>query len=167
VTTWRVVKLARSHAVDGFDCGSEPLDRFLIRHALQNQQANASQTYVALADEKVIGYFTLVVGDVSHGEVLERLTRGLARHPVPVMVLARLAVSTSWQGRGIGSALLRDAVLRTLQAADIAGIRALAIHAKDDAARVWYERFQFVAGPTNPLHLYALIKDLRHLIEPG
>lgn len=167
MTTWHVVKLARSHAVDGFDCGSEPLDRFLIRHALQNQQANASQTYVALADEEVIGYFTLVVGDVSHGEAPERLTRGLAQHPVPVMVLARLAVNTSWQGRGIGSALLRDAVLRTLQAADIAGIRALTIHAKDDAARVWYERFQFVAGPTNPLHLYALIKDLRRLIEPG
>lgn len=165
MTTWRVVKLARSHPVDEFDCGSDALNRFLIRHALMNQQANASQTYVALADDDVIGYFTLVVGDVSHGEAPERLTRGLARHPVPVMVLARLAVSTEWQGRGIGSALLRDAVRRTLRAADIAGIRALTVHAKDDEARSWYDRFQFAASPTNPLHLYALTKDLRRLTE--
>lgn len=165
MTTYRIAKLARSHAIDAFDCGSEPLNRFLFRYALQNQQANASQTYVALADDEVIGYFTLVVVDVSHGDAPERLTRGLARHPVPVMVLARLAVDTSWQGRGIGAALLRDATLRTLQAADIAGIRALAIHAKDEGARSWSERFDFIQSPTNPLHLFALVKDLKRTVN--
>ena len=163
MTAFRVEKLTRSHAVDRFDCGEEALNRFLLRYALQNQQANASQTYVGLADDAVIGFHTLVVGEVAYGDAPERLTKGLARHPVPIMLLARLAVSTDWQGKGVGAGLLRDAVLRTLQAADIAGIRALAVHAKDDAARSFYRRFDFVESPTDPLHLFVLIKDLRSL----
>lgn len=163
MTNFRVEKLTRSHAVDRFDCGEEALNRFLIRFALPSQQANASQTYVGLADDSVIGFHTLVVGEVAYADAPERLTKGLARHPVPIMLLARLAVSTEWQGKGVGAGLLRDAVLRTLQAADIAGIRALAVHAKDDAARSFYRRFDFVESPTDPLHLFALIKDLRSL----
>jgi len=163
VTNFRVEKLTRSHAVDRFDCGEEALNRFLIRFALPSQQANASQTYVGLADDSVIGFHTLVVGEVAYADAPERLTKGLARHPVPIMLLARLAVSREWQGKGVGAGLLRDAVLRTLQAADIAGIRALAVHAKDDAARSFYRRFDFVESPTDPLHLFALIKDLRSL----
>lgn len=163
MTNFRVEKLTRSHAVDRFDCGEEALNRFLIRFALPSQQANASQTYVGLADDSVIGFHTLVVGEVAYADAPERLTKGLARHPVPIMLLARLAVSREWQGKGVGAGLLRDAVLRTLQAADIAGIRALAVHAKDDAARSFYRRFDFVESPTDPLHLFALIKDLRSL----
>lgn len=163
MTSFRVEKLTRSHAVDRFDCGEEALNRFLVRFALSSQQANASQTYIGLADDAVIGFHTLVVGEVAYGDTPGRLTKGLARHPVPIMLLARLAVSNDWQGKGIGAGLLRDAVLRTLQAADIAGIRALAVHAKDDAARSIYRRFDFVESPTDPLHLFALIKDLRSL----
>lgn len=163
MTLFRVQKLTRSHAVDAFDCGEHALNRFLQRFALPNQQANASQTYVGLADDVVIGFYTLVVGEVAYADAPERLTKGLARHPVPIMLLARLGVSSDWQGKGIGAGLLRDAVLRTLQAADIAGIRALAVHAKDDAARAFYRRFDFVESPTDPLHLFALIKDLRSL----
>lgn len=163
MTVFRVEKLTRRHAVDPFDCGEPALDRFLARFAFPNQQANASQTYVGLADDTVIGFYTLVVGEVTHAEAPERLVKGLARHPVPIMLLARLAVARDWQGKGIGAGLLRDAVLRTLQAADIAGIRALAVHAKDDAARAFYRRFGFVESPTDPLHLFALIKDLRGL----
>lgn len=163
MTSFRVEKLTRSHAVDRFDCGEEALNRFLVRFALSSQQANASQTYIGLADDAVIGFHTLVVGEVAYGDAPGRLTKGLARHPVPIMLLARLAVSNDWQGKGIGAGLLRDAVLRTLQAADIAGIRALAVHAKDDAARSFYRRFDFVESPTDPLHLFALIKDLRSL----
>jgi GNAT superfamily N-acetyltransferase len=163
VTVFRVEKLTRRHAVDLFDCGEPALDRFLARFAFPNQQANASQTYVGLSDDTVIGFYTLVVGEVTHAEAPERLVKGLARHPVPIMLLARLAVARDWQGKGIGAGLLRDAVLRTLQAADIAGIRALAVHAKDDAARAFYRRFDFVESPTDPLHLFALIKDLRGL----
>ncbi len=163
MTGFRIEKLTRRHAVDEFDCGEDALNRFLIRFALPNQQANASQTYVGLADESIIGFHTLVVGEVAYADAPERLTKGIARHPVPIMLLARLAVHRSWQGKGVGAGLLRDAVLRTLQAADIAGIRALAVHAKDDAARAFYRRFDFTESPTDPLHLFALLKDLRSL----
>ncbi len=156
----RVEKLRRDHVVEGFDCGKEPLNRFLLRNALQSQQSNASQTYVAVEAGRVIGYHTLVVGEVAYAQASERLKKGLARHPIPIMVLARLAVSRDWQGRGIGPALLKDALLRTLQAADIAGIRAFAVHAKDDAARAFYEHFDFAPSPTDPMHLFLLLKDI-------
>ena len=94
-----------------------------------------------------------------------RLGKGLARHPIPLMLLARLAVATSWQGKGLGSGLLKDAMLRTLQAADIAGIRAMAVHAKDDEARAFYERFGFVPAPTDLYHLFVLIKDVRAILK--
>lgn len=163
MTGFRVEKLHRRHAVDAFDCGQDALNRFFVRFALPNQQANASQTYVGLADDAVIGFYTLVVGEVRYDDAPERLAKGLARHPVPVMLLARLAVSIDWQGKGVGAGLLRDAVLRTLQAADIAGIRAIVVHAKDERARNFYRRFDFMESPTDPLHLFALIKDLGRL----
>ncbi len=156
----KIEKLRREHFLEGFDCGKEPLSRFLIRNALQSQQSNASQTYVATENSRVIGYHTLVVGEVAYDESSDRLKKGLARHPIPVMVLARLAVSRDWQGRGVGPALLKDALLRTLQAADIAGIRAFAVHAKDDEARAFYEHFDFVASRTDPMHLFVLLKDI-------
>ena len=165
MTGFRIEKLRRDRPVDSFTCGRDELDRFLIRYALGNQQANASQTYIGLHDQEVIGFYSLVVGEVAFGDAPERLTKGLARHPVPVMLLARLAVSTPWQGRKIGSGLLKDAMLRTLQAADIGGIRAFAVHAKDDPAKQFYERFGFVPSPTDPFHLYRLIKDLRRSLE--
>jgi len=164
VTGFRIEKLHRRHVVEIFDCGEDALNRFLVRFALPNQMANASQTYVGLTDDDVVvGFYTLVVGEVRYEGAPERLTKGLARHPVPVMLLARLGVDTKWHGKGIGAGLLRDAVLRTLQVADIAGVRALAVHAKNDAARSFYERFDFQPSPTDPLHLFALIKDLRNL----
>jgi GNAT superfamily N-acetyltransferase len=160
----RIEKLRRDHPVDGFTCGSAALDRFLIRYAFANQQAQASQTYLALHGAEVIGFYTLVVGEVAFADAPERLAKGLARHPIPLMLLARLAVGTAWQGRKIGIGLLKDAMLRTLQAADIAGIRAIAVHAKDDAARRFYEHFGFIASPTDPLHLYRLLKDIRQFM---
>jgi predicted N-acetyltransferase YhbS len=165
VISLRIEKLHRGHAVDAFDCGREALNRFLIRYAFQNQQAGASQTYVALADERIVGYYTLVVGHVEYSDAPERLTKGLARHPVPIMLLARLAIAISWQGKGLGSGLLKDAMLRTLQAADIAGIRAFAVHAKDDQTKAFYEHFDFIASPVDPYHLFRLLKDLRALLK--
>ena len=163
MTAFVIEKLARHHVVEDFDCGQAALNRFLIRFALSSQHANASQTYVGLADAAVVGFYTLVVGEVAYADAPERLTKGLARHPVPLMLLARLAVGAAWQGKGIGSGLLKDAMRRTVQAADIVGIRALAAHAKDDAARAFYEHFGFVASPTDPLHLFILTKDLRRV----
>jgi GNAT superfamily N-acetyltransferase len=165
VATLRSEKLQRVHGLDTFDCGREALNRFLMRYAFQNQQAGASQTYIALADEEVVGYYTLVVGQVEYSDAPDRLTKGLARHPVPIMLLARLAVAALWQGKGLGSGLLKDAMLRTLQAADIAGIRAFAVHAKDDAAKAFYERFDFVPSPSDPYHLFRLLKDIRTALK--
>jgi GNAT superfamily N-acetyltransferase len=160
----RIEKLRRDHAVEGFDCGRDELNRYLLRYAWQNQQAGAAQTYVGVVGETIVGYHTLTVGQVSLEDAPQRLTKGLARHPVPIMLLARLATERRWQGQGVGSALLRDAMERTLQAADIAGIRALAVHAKNDDARRFYEHFDFVPSPTDPLHLFVLLKDVRRII---
>lgn len=166
MTVFNIEKLARHHAVDDFDCGDEALNRFLSRFAFPNQQASASQTYVGMADSLIIGFYTLVVSEVSYDDAPERLKKGLARHPVPLMLLARLAVSQAWQGKGVGAGLLKDAMRRTLQAADIGGIRALAAHAKNDTARDFYEHFGFISSPTDPLHLFILIKDLRRMSSP-
>jgi len=163
VTPLKIEKLQRTHAVDPFDCGRDALNRFLSRYAFQSQQAGASQTHLALAGEAVTGYYTLVVGQVEYAAAPERLTKGLARHPVPIMLLARLAIATSWQGKGLGAGLLKNAMQRTLQAADIAGIRAFVVHAKDDQAKAFYEHFGFSPLPSDAYHLFRLLKDIRAL----
>lgn len=161
-----VQKLNASHELDSFDCGKEPLNRFVQRFALSNQKAGSARTYVVCRGERrVVGYYSLAVGAVEPSAAPGRVSKGLARHPIPVMLLARLAIDKSEQGRGLGTALLKDALLRTAQAADIAGIRALLVHAKDDEARAWYEAFDFEPGPTDPYQLFLLMKDLRALIK--
>ena len=158
---WVIRKLERTHLVEDFDCGYEDLNRYISRFALNNQSAGSAQTYVAIAGNTVVGYYSLAVGAVAHAQAPPRMAKGLARHPVPVMLLARLAVDGEVKGQGLGAALLHDALARTLQAADIAGIRAVIVHAKDDAARRFYEHFDFDPSPTDTYHLYLLIKDLR------
>lgn len=158
---WTIRKLDRLDRVEAFDCGDKALDRYLSRFALVNQIAGSAQTYVAVEDQRVLGYYSLAVGAVAHADAPQRIVKGLARHPVPVMLLARLAVDATIRGRGLGAALLHDALARTLQAADIAGIRAVIVHAKDDEASRFYRHFDFDPSPTDPYHLYLLIKDLR------
>jgi GNAT superfamily N-acetyltransferase len=148
VSRYQIEPLQASHAVEAFDCGEEPLNRFLDRFALANQRARASRTYVAL-------------DEVSPEQAPERIRKGLARHPIPLMVLARLAVAVEHQGRGLGAALLKDAIGRTLAASAIAGIRALAVHANDERARGFYAHFGFRPSPSDPLHLFVLLKDLQ------
>lgn len=154
-------KLGATDQVDDFDCGHPALNLFLQRHALNNQRASSAQTYVCCDGGRVLGFYSLTVGSVDHEDAPERVVKGLARHPVPIMLLARLAVDRSCQGRGMGAALLKDALRRTLQAAEIAGIRAVLVHAKDDSARQWYRGFDFQPSPTDPYHLYLMLKDLR------
>jgi GNAT superfamily N-acetyltransferase len=157
----RIEKLTRAHAVEDFNCGQLDLDRFLIRRAMQAQQANSSQTYVALSGASVVGYHTLVVGQVEQAHAALRVAKGMPRHPIPLLILARLAVHKDWRGQGLGAGLLRDALSRTLQAADIAGVRALAVHAKDDEAVAFYRHFTFEASPTDARHLFLLIKGIK------
>ena len=158
-------KLDAKDSVEHFNCGQPALNQFLQRYALLNQKANSAQTYVCCKDGKVVGFYSLAVGSVDSASAPARVLKGLARHPVPVMILARLAVDQAHQGKGVGRALLKDALLRTLQAADIAGIRALLVHAKDDEARQWYEKWEFEPSPTDPFHLYLMLKDLKEIFN--
>lgn len=134
---------------------------FLQRYARQNQKADAAQTYVGLMDDQIIGFYTLVAAQIEFENAPDRLRRGLARHPVPIILFSRLAVQTGLQGRGIGQGLLHDATLRAVQAAEIAGIRAIVVEAKDDKARSFYQHFGFADGFSDPNILYVLTKDLR------
>jgi GNAT superfamily N-acetyltransferase len=157
----RIEKLHRTHNVEQFTCGQAELDRFLIRHALQAQQSNSSQTYVALSGDEVVGFYTIVAGEVQHAQAPERVVKGMSRHPTPLLILARLAVHSNAQGRGIGAGLLLDALGRTLQVADVIGVRALAVHAKDDRAVAFYRHFGLTPSPVDARHLFMIIKDIR------
>lgn len=156
-----VAKLAAEHDPASFDCGNDALNRFIRQYALQGQRAGISQTYVAEIEKRIVGFHTLVVGEVIHSEAPERLAKGLPHFPIPVIILARLAVDTSWKGKGLGSALVLDAMLRILNAADIAGVRAMVVHAKDDDAKRFYEHLGFLSFPGKMLTLYRLLKDIR------
>lgn len=160
-----VRKLAPSDAVQSFDCGEPALNVFLLRFALASQQSNSAQTYVICQGGEVRGYYSLAVGSVEPAAAAPRVIKGVPRHPVPVMILARLAVDRQHQRAGLGKALLRDALLRSAQAADIAGIRALLVHAKDDAARRWYLNWEFESSASDPLHLFLLMKDIKAMLR--
>ena len=159
-----VRKLTTADRVDEFDCAQPALNQFLQRYALVNQKANSAQTYVCCQADRVVGFYSLAAGSADPESVPPRVMKGLARHPVPVLILARLAVDQNHQGKGLGKALLKDALLRTAQAADIAGIRCLLVHAKDEAARQWYAAWDFEPSPTDPYHLFLMLKDLKALL---
>lgn len=161
-----VEKLRKDHEVEGFDCGKEALNRFLRQHAWANLQANAAQTYVVADGRKVFGYYSLTAGSVTHDGASRRVTAVQARHPIAVVLLARLSVDKTRLKEGIGAALLKDALVRVLNAADIVGAGALLVHAKDEEAKSFYEHFNFEPSPSDPLHLFLLMKDLRAAI-PG
>ncbi len=158
-------KLTPSDAVQSFDCGDAALNSFLHRFALVSQQSNSAQTYVCGYGGSVVGFYSLAVGSVDPAAAAPRVIKGVPRHPVPVMILARLAVDLAHQRVGLGRALLKDALGRTAQAADIAGVRALLVHAKDERARNWYLSFDFEPSPSDPLHLFLLMKDLRAALD--
>ena len=159
-----IEKLRREHLLDSFDCGKEDLNRFLKRQAWNNQQGHSAQTYVLAKDLRVLGYYSLATGSVTHDKATERVKKGLARHPIPVILLARLAVDVSIPGKGVGSALLKDALIRTAHAAETIGARALLVHANDDNARAFYEHFTFKASQSDPYHLLLIVKDLLPIV---
>ncbi|WP_243368055.1 GNAT family N-acetyltransferase [Fundidesulfovibrio soli] len=161
----RIEKLHPGLDCRAFDCGKPELNRFLQSFALMNQKANSAQTYAAHRDGVVVGYYSLAVGAVEHQDAPARVGKGLARHPIPVMILARLAVHLGEQRAGIGSGLLKDALLRTAAAAKIAGIRAVLVHAKDASATEFYKRYDFEPCPFAPNKLMLLMKDLERLVE--
>jgi GNAT superfamily N-acetyltransferase len=156
-----IEKLRREHNLSTFDCGTTSLTLWLQKFAWQNQQADSAKTYVALRGKQVAGYYALTAGSVHKHESPERVAKGLAAHPVGVILLARLAVDVREKGKGLGKALLFDALTRIEEAADIIGVRAVLVHAIDDEARRFYEHFQFDRSPVDPFQLMLLMKDIR------
>ena len=152
--------IVKSFDFSAFDCGVPALNDYLKKFALQNHANRSAKTFVALRENRVVGYYTLAMATAERDSTPERVAKGLARHPVPLALIARLAVDQSEKGCGLGRALLKDAFLRVLRAAAELGCRAVIVHAKDDVAKAFYEKCGFVPSPIEPLNLYLLIKDI-------
>lgn len=156
-----IEKLERHHEVSSFDCGRESLNQWLRRFALTNQQNDSARTYVVLRGARVVGYYSLSPGSARREESPERVAKGLAKHPVGVILLARLAVDLSERGKGLGKTLLADALARCVTAADVIGARAVLVHALDNEAAAFYRKFGFEPSPLDDKQLMLLMKDLR------
>jgi GNAT superfamily N-acetyltransferase len=157
--------LAAQHRLEGFDCGKPALNDWLLRHARQAQGSGSAKTFVVAEDDgRVVGYFSLTVGQVDTVDAPERIRKGMGQYPVPVVILARLAVSREHQGRGIGVGMLQDAIRRTLVIAEQAGVRAMLTHPIDEDAARFYTRFGFVASPLREQQLLLLLKDARKVV---
>jgi len=152
-------KLRDDHDLSLFECGEPALDDCLRRRALQNEESGASRTYVVCTRLRVVAYYALAVGAVAHAGAPGRVRRNMP-DPVPVMIIGRLAVDHEFHGHGLGQGLLRDASLRTLQAADIAGIRAILVHAISSDAQRFYERHGFVRSPIDPMMLMITLAEV-------
>ena len=156
--------LTAEHDVSAFDSGVPELDNWLKRRALQNEASGASRTYVVMADDRVVGYYALATGAIAQHEATGKVRRNMPE-PIPVMVLGRLAVDRTHQGRGLGSALLKDALQRTLNAASIAGIRAVLLHAISDAAKRFYENAGFSTSPVDPMTMMITLADVEKALN--
>lgn len=150
--------------LDGFHCGKASLDEWLVRHAQQAQGSGSAKTFVVGDGEKVVGYYSLTVGQIDSLDAPERVRRGMGRYPIPVVILARLAVDRGAQGRGIGIGMLQDAIRRTLSIAEHAGIRGLLAHPLDENAAAFYARFGFVASPVRDRQYLLLLKDAKGML---
>jgi GNAT superfamily N-acetyltransferase len=164
--TWRPPQpLAVQHQLEGFECGRPTLNHWLLHHARQAQTSGSARTFVVADQEnRVAGYFSLTVGQVDTAESPERIRQGMGRFPLPVVILARLAVSRENQGHGLGVGMLQDAIRRTLLIAEQAGIRAILTHPIDEDAARFYTRFGFIASPLRQQQLLLLLKDARKIL---
>jgi GNAT superfamily N-acetyltransferase len=155
MTNYKIVLLNKDHLRDDFDCGVSVLNDFFKKYALQNQKKRLVRTYVCLKnDTDIVGFYSLAFGSVYQSDVPPFIARGIRKYQIPLMVLGRLAISIDMQGIGIGKALLKDAMLRSVNAADIAGLRAIVVHAKDKTSQNFYLKYGFLPAPNNPLTLF-------------
>ena len=157
--------LGAQHQIDSFDCGKPALNEWLLRHARQAQASGSAKTFVVANAQRVAGYFSLTVGQVDTLDAPERIRKGMGQYPIPVVILARLAVSKQYQGLGIGIGLLQDAIRRSFLIAEQAGIRAMLTHPIDEEAARFYRRFGFVASPLQEQQLLLLLKDAKRWIK--
>ena len=157
--------LGLSHRLDEFDCGKPALTAWLLHHARQAQASGSARTFVVCEQDRVAGYYSLTVGQIDTLEAPERIRRGMGQYPIPLVILARLAVDLDYQKRGLGFSLLQDAIMRTVSIADQAGIRGLLTHPNDAEADAFYRRFGFEPTPTPDRQLILLLKDARRLMR--
>ncbi|MEA1676218.1 GNAT family N-acetyltransferase [Nitrospirillum sp. BR 11163] len=160
----RPAPLAVHHRLDGFDSGVASLDDWLKRRALKNQANGSSRTYVICEGEDVIGYYCLAAGGIGHAEAPPAMRRNRP-DPIPVLVLGRLAIHRNYHQHGLGTALLRDAIQRTLQAADIAGITALLVHALSEDAKRFYRSRGFLESPIQPMTLCLMLATVKAALK--
>jgi GNAT superfamily N-acetyltransferase len=153
--------LLAGHDVRGFSCGEPALDEFLRRYAKRQQTRGASKTYVALREGRVAGSYTIALKSLEPDATTEAVRTGFGNYPVPVVLLARLAVDEREQKGGLGKDLLKHAMLTVLRISDLIGIRAMFVEAKHDEARGFYEHFGFESHPDNPLHLFMTVATIR------
>jgi len=157
-----------AHHVDAFRCGEETLDRWLIAYAGQTQRRDASRTFVSAVDSgQVVGYYTLIAAQVEHEQATAKVRRGLSRHfPIPVALLARLAVATPYQGAGLGRSLLLDALQRVLRASEEIAIRAITVDALNVRAASFYRGFGFEPSDLDSNTLMVPLQAVRQTLDP-
>ena len=158
------VPLAADHELEEFNSGTPPLDEWLKRRARQNEASGASRTYVIAEGRRVVGYYGLAAGSVLHVAATGRVRRNMP-DPVPVALLGRLAVDRQWQGKGLGAALLRDAVLRVIGAAETIGVRAILVHTISDEAKAFYEHWGFRPSATDPMTLMITVEEAQKMLR--
>lgn len=159
--------LGNEHRINGFGCGVGSLDIWLVKHARAAAGAGSARTYVVVDAEqdRVVGYHALSLASIEQADATDRGRKGMPKHPIPAMLLARLAVDREVQGKGIGAFLLRDAMSRALSVAEQAGMRLLLVHALNEKARAFYEHFGFESSPSDAMNLHLLVKDIRLALD--
>lgn len=158
-------RLDANHDVSTFDSGNEVLDAWLRRHALAAQHMDSARTFVAIRSGRVVGYFSLTMGSVLRAQAPAKLVRGMPAYPIGMVLLARLAVDRSQQGKGIGAMLLAEALRKAVAAGEVAAARLIVVDAVDEEAAAFYRRYGFVQTPENPLRFYRRVKDVRASLD--
>ena len=166
VAEYSIEKLSQAHDLSRFDCGNDSLNTWLTRFAWTNVRNDSARVYVLHRQDRVVrGYYALTAGSITHEDAPKRISQDLAGHPIGVVVMGRLAVDSSHQGKGLGTTLLQDALMRVEQAGDMIAIRAVLVQAINDTARDFYLRFGFSPSPIDELRLMLLMKDLRAFLR--
>jgi GNAT superfamily N-acetyltransferase len=158
------VRLTLDHDVQNFESGEQSLDEWILQRALRNERDGTSRTYVICSNNVVVGYYALSTGSIESVSAPGRIRRNMP-DPIPVMLLGRLAIDRRWQGKGLGQLLLRDAILRTIQMSDMAGVRAIAVNAISENARRFYEKYNFKPSPLDPFLMMLLLRDAIDALE--
>lgn len=161
----RLALLTAEHDVSSFDCGTDQLTSWLIRHALASQHADLARTYLALEGEQVLGCVSLTTGSVRRDEAPKRHVRGMPAHPIPTILIARLAVDHRHQGQQLGSRLLAEALRLAVTASDAAAARLVVVDAIDMRAAAFYRQRGFIDAPEHPLRLYRKVSDIRRSLD--